>query len=311
MKNIINKILIIILIIFISSLVVFSFLFKEPKYEINYEMVICLTLLVVLVLSELFDNLSIPKVISLSKNVKEIKKENEQIKDTNIRLLEQITNIKNSNNQNIFLPNSISTVSSDNIEAINNNRNDLEENIIKDNKNELSQDEQKEKFRMARKYMQNMEIFLLTKMLKQNRDNNKLNIQFDVRLSYNQITTDNIMKNESRFDALLLKENENIFYEVKTSPLIINYIYQLHYMLRTVELYKDIKGVRSKLILVLPNYDKDMNDVLLYFSKDRFKKAEDRIKDLFEPSINKGLLEIKIIDVTKKELDDYIKEKDS
>ena len=311
MKNIINKILIIILIIFISSLVVFSFLFKEPKYEINYEMVICLTLLVVLVLSELFDNLSIPKVISLSKNVKEIKKENEQIKDTNIRLLEQITNIKNSNNQNIFLPNSISTVSSDNIEAINNNRNDLEENIIKDNKNELSQDEQKEKFRMARKYIQNMEIFLLTKMLKQNRDNNKLNIQFDVRLSYNQITTDNIMKNESRFDALLLKENENIFYEVKTSPLIINYIYQLHYMLRTVELYKDIKGVRSKLVLVLPNYDKDLNDVLLYFSKDRFKKAEDRIKDLFEPSINKGLLETKIIDVTKKELDDYIKEKDS
>ena len=120
-KNKNNKILIIILIIFIIGLILMNFILSEPKYEITIEIIICLCLLVILSLSEMFDNLSIPKIISLSKNIKEVKRENDNLKETNIRLIEQITSIKNSNSQNIYLRDSFRTISSSNIEDINKN----------------------------------------------------------------------------------------------------------------------------------------------------------------------------------------------
>ena len=84
MENKGNKVVIIILMFFIAGLIIANFILAEPKYIITVEVIICLCLLVILSLSEMFDNLSIPKVISLSRNVKEVKRENANLKNTNI-----------------------------------------------------------------------------------------------------------------------------------------------------------------------------------------------------------------------------------
>lgn len=302
-----NKKIIIFLITFIVSLIVINFIFANPKYEITTEIIVCLSLLVVLSLSEMFDNLSIPKVITLSKNVKEVKKENNDLKDTNIRLLEQINNIKNSNSQNIFLPNSFSTIGSSNI-------NDLNKTDIIEETEELDDTDSLKTLRVAPKvqynYMHYLEIFILRKALNIEDDTQNHDIQFEVKLVNNKLIDDNIMKNEARFDALESTDNENIFYEVKTSPNFIDFSYQLHYMLRTIEVYEDFSKTSCKLVLLLPKYEDKLRKLLPNGNVDIIFKAKERIINRFQPAIDNHLLEIREIDITKKELDDYIKEKE-
>lgn len=82
-----TKILTTILIIFIMLIILSSFILSESKYIITFEIIICLVLIIILVLADSFDNLSIPKILSLSKSVNEVKKENRELKDANIKLL--------------------------------------------------------------------------------------------------------------------------------------------------------------------------------------------------------------------------------
>ena len=255
-----NKKIIIALIIFITALIIVNFIFSNTKYEITFEIIICLSLLVILALSEMFDNLSIPKVISLSKNVKEVKKENEDLKDANIKLLEQITNIKNSNSQNIFLPNSFSTISSSNIDDINKNVDNLESG---DFETKVVNKDYKVPASERYKYRRNLEIFMLKKALDTDNNISSYDIQYDIKLINNKLVDDNIMKNEARFDALKSNLNENIFYEVKITPFMLDFSYQLHYMLRTLELYKEFTKIPCKLVLVLPKFEGELEKYYL------------------------------------------------
>ena len=290
-----NKKIIIALIIFITALIIVNFIFSNTKYEITFEIIICLSLLVILALSEMFDNLSIPKVISLSKNVKEVKKENEDLKDANIKLLEQITNIKNSNSQNIFLPNSFSTISSSNIDDINKNVDNLESGdfetkfVNKDYKVPASE---------RYKYRRNLEIFMLKKALDTDNNISSYDIQYDIKLINNKLVDDNIMKNEARFDALKSNLNENIFYEVKITPFMLDFPYQLHYMLRTLELYREFTKIPCKLVLVLPKFEGELEKILFNMNSDRFTIMKEKMSNRFE------------INVSKEELDKYIKAKE-
>jgi len=305
-----NKIVNNLLMSFISILIVLNFLFSEKSFELTCEIIICLLLLVILCVSESFDNLSIPKLISLSKNIKEVKKENNELKETNVKLLEQIVSIKNSNNQNIYLPNSFSTIGSSNINDINKNSEENDstnEQVELDNSNVISN---KRILASERhKYRRVFEIFLLKKVL--NNEENDSNIQYDVKLINNKPIKDNIMKNEARFDAWKYDGNNNIFYEVKMSPFWMDYPYQLHYMLRTIELYQEVNKCTSKLVLVLPKPDRELEELLFNGSDKRFTLLKERISNRFEPAIESGLLEILEVDVSKKELDDYIDQKEN
>lgn len=302
-----NKKIIIALIIFITALIIVNFIFSNTKYEITFEIIICLSLLVILALSEMFDNLSIPKVISLSKNVKEVKKENEDLKDANIKLLEQITNIKNSNSQNIFLPNSFSTISSSNIDDINKNVDNLESG---DFETKVVNKDYKVPASERYKYRRNLEIFMLKKALDTDNNISSYDIQYDIKLINNKLVDDNIMKNEARFDALKSNLNENIFYEVKITPFMLDFSYQLHYMLRTLELYKEFTKIPCKLVLVLPKFEGELEKILFNMNSDRFTIMKEKMSNIFEPAIENHLLEIVEINVSKEELDKYIKAKE-
>ena len=302
-----NKKIIIALIIFITALIIVNFIFSNTKYEITFEIIICLSLLVILALSEMFDNLSIPKVISLSKNVKEVKKENEDLKDANIKLLEQITNIKNSNSQNIFLPNSFSTISSSNIDDINKNVDNLESGYFE---TKVVNKDYKVPASERYKYRRNLEIFMLKKALDTDNNISSYDIQYDIKLINNKLVDDNIMKNEARFDALKSNLNENIFYEVKITPFMLDFSYQLHYMLRTLELYKEFTKIPCKLVLVLPKFEGELEKILFNMNNDRFTIMKEKMSNIFEPAIENHLLEIVEINVSKEELDKYIKAKE-
>ena len=90
---------------------------------------------------------------------------------------------------------------------------------------------------------------MLKKVLS-NFNENENKIQYDVKLINNKLYNDKIMKNEARFDAMSSNKLENIFYEVKISPFVLDYSFELHYMLRTLELYQESNNYQESFLSV-------------------------------------------------------------
>jgi uncharacterized membrane protein (UPF0182 family) len=66
-SNIYIRILIVILASFIACLIFYSFISLEPKCQITPGIITLVLLLIVIVLSESFDNFSVGKILSLSR----------------------------------------------------------------------------------------------------------------------------------------------------------------------------------------------------------------------------------------------------
>ena len=107
-KNWFSRILIIFLCVFISILIVISFLFSEVKYVISSGIIICFAMLIILVLSEVFDNFSIANIITLKRKLKSTTEELSDAKRENTVLRSQIINnmsviSKQNSTQNLFV----------------------------------------------------------------------------------------------------------------------------------------------------------------------------------------------------------------
>lgn len=302
-----NRIVCFLLMIFITVLIIVNFLFSDSRFCITFEIIICISFLVILCVSESFDNLSIPKLLSLSKNIKDVKKENAELKETNYKLLEQVVNVKNSNSQNIYLPNSFSTIGSSSIEDLN-KKVDSDPSIQEEN-TAVNKHQNENEYRLMAtqrsKYRRNIEIFILKKALQFDKNVHDDDIKYDVKL-INNFDNDNIMKNEINFDAMKFNGIENIFYEVYVSPILYDFSFQLHYMLRTLELYEEFTKTPCKLVLILPKIDEELEKIMFNSVRNRFVTVKDRILKKFMPAIDRKLLEIVEIDVEKKEFDQYI-----
>jgi hypothetical protein len=85
--------------VLIVAMIAFSYFYIEPRGEINSGIITLLLLLLVLVLSETFDNFSIGKLISISKEVKKKDKEVQKLEKDKADLLSQLITISNTQNQ--------------------------------------------------------------------------------------------------------------------------------------------------------------------------------------------------------------------
>ena len=81
-------------------LIAYNFFCVAPKGELNSGIFTLLAFLIVLVLSESFDNFSIGKLISISKEVKKKESEKKELERKNELLINQILSISNTQNQN-------------------------------------------------------------------------------------------------------------------------------------------------------------------------------------------------------------------
>lgn len=297
-KNVFSRVLIVSLIVFTLSIIVINFIFSSTKFTITKEIIMCLVLVGVLCLSENFDNLSIPKVLSLSKNIKSVREENEKLRENNIKLVQHIFNNSNSNTLINNIPGTINTVSSSNIEDVNSEVLEKDEVTEEDKNVYKDREERNKKIIEASKYKKHLNVYLLKKVL----DDEEGDISYEVKVS-NYRPNDDIMKNEARFDALRTYNNTSTFYEVKMHAFMVS-LYQLHYQLNFVKLYNEANKTSGKLILVFPKFDDDFNEII--HSYPRYKES---IKNQFEPAIKSGLLEILDVPISKKEMDKYIEEK--
>lgn len=79
-KNIFTRFLIVFLSLFLAALIIISFLLSEQKFVITGGIIICTALLIIIVLSEMFDSFSIGNLISLKKKLKETDQDLEKSK---------------------------------------------------------------------------------------------------------------------------------------------------------------------------------------------------------------------------------------
>ncbi len=304
-KKIFNRILTIVLMIFIAVLIIVNFICSNNHFIITVEIIICIAFLVVLCLSETFDNLSIPKLLDLKKNLNDVKKENSELKDTNIKLIQHISN-NNANSQTTYLPGAIKVVGSPKIEDLKLNNNDECENSIDDS--EVSSNEKRREISKRQeemlKYRQNLRIVLLKKALN---DINDVDIQYNIKATNSKAFEDNIIKSEIRFDSLKISGKNHIFYEVKYLPIFMDFDSKLYRKLKLVESYGEFYKCNSKLALILPILDNELSQII--DQNHRLKDIKNKIYDTFSPAMENGLLEVIEFEISKEDLDNYIKDK--
>lgn len=306
-----NKIIVYLLICFISILISLSFLFNE-QFEITYEMIILIGFLIILTLSEMFDKLSVPKILILEKNLKKVDNENNELKKINLELVKQITNIKNANN--LFAgPVSIVSSSTD-VDSINKSDEEIEEEIKPENDCDTKKIESnKVAFKQMAderfKYMRNINAFMFMKALNPNDEFS--DIKYDVSLYNSNDRTDGIMTSNFKFDAIKETPNETIFYEIKSrlynSTMNITHIFT---MLSIVKNFNENSNKKAKLVILVPEYDDEMKKIMSYYASSIHLNSEKILLDRFEPAIRNNLLEITRVLITKRELDEYINNQD-
>lgn len=262
-NNLYSKILTILLIIFIAILIVISFI--SNNYHFNDHILIGIAYLIVLVLYDSFDSFNIGKIISLKKNIKQIKEEKDNLLNQNNMLINKIVNKNIVYNYVISGSNDIKDLA---------NKNNISD-IIKSKHGTL--------------YSKYIDIITLCKLL-----NNIPNVKYNVEIKNNY---EAIAFRKIRFDAAIINDDNHTFYEVIHNPK--EYIkYNTSYYLKFISIYEELNKIKSKLILVVPILDNSKNtieDVNLLISQ-------------YQNEINNDLLEIKMIDISTKEVKSLIKD---
>lgn len=83
----------------LAIMIAYNFFWTNPKGELNSGAIILIAFLIVLVLAESFDNFSIGRIITISKEVTKKEKEKKELERKNEQLLNQVLSISNTQNQ--------------------------------------------------------------------------------------------------------------------------------------------------------------------------------------------------------------------
>jgi len=301
------RILIILLCIFIGGLIYFNFFWTCPPAQISPGLIVLVAFLIVLVLSEAFDNFSVAKIISLSRNVKEKENKNQELKKENYELRNQIISISTSITQKQINSNS-TFVLTDELAKMLSVRKADEPEKQKETEEEAEQestttatttippieDLTAKRFINSRRYEEvALPKFLATEGLSQ------LPFISDAKVTNQFQQIDPVSEFSPIFDGYIKTIDTEIFIEMKIKNRNMMMLRErLYLMLSKINYYRNIKRVNAYLFLVLiikPN--EEPNESIL-----------DKIKKEFEPAITNGLLRIREIEITTQENQQIIDE---
>ena len=309
-KNWFARILIIILSLFIAVLITISFIFSEQKFIITSGIIASVALLIVLVLSEVFDSFSVGNILNLKRKIKETtedldksKKENETLRNQLIAQINLIT--KQNNTQNIILSDGYEKLLGVEKTSDLNRKNESEkkdEEIIEPDREFANYSDKR------RTFFRNFEKYAYDKII------NELNIDKtkifkDVQFKEAMIGIDPIMERNIRFDGYFVQDECECFLEIKSQLWqYSSSLFIIYYMLNKIYFYRTAANKKAKLILIVPIMDKE----LLKNMPNHFAGSEsdfEAIRNMFMPAINNNLLEIRPIHIDKTIYEEIILQK--
>lgn len=278
---------------FLSSLVVYRFFYIDPRADLSVGVITLLAFVLVLILSELFDNFSVGKIVSMSRVIKEKDGQTNELKRENLELRGQVLAVVTSISQK---------QTSNNIFGLPANIADLlmikpaapEEVEAKKKEESPSTQTTSEAAPGRRVDGSKVEAYGVTRFVTNN-NLQAFNVIREAKLSTELSGIDPVTNVTPIFDAYINASDSEIFVEVKaTRYMLPMFRDRLYVMLTKINHYKNIKKTNVYLSLVLVNVGDNT-----YRSSSSFS---DRIRKEFEPAITSGLLRLHEIDPTSDEL---------
>lgn len=287
------RVLIVVFCAFLAAMVVFRFFLVDPKGEISAGLLVLLAFVLVLVLSELFDNFSIGKLINMSKALKEKEAQKAELKNENTELRNQLITVTTSVSQrqtstNIFgLPEKMA-------ELLTVKKAADEEVAAKRVEEEIPQTKTPEapRRRINRAKLESTAIarFVSAQGLQ------AFNVIEEAKLSMQLSGIDPITDTAPIFDAYINTVDSEVFVEARPSAVAsLMFHDRLYVMLTKLHHYKTLKKANVYLALVLVNIpEEDMRATGNHLA---------RLQREFEPAITSGLLRIHIIEFSRDEIE--------
>lgn len=277
-------------------MVVYRFFYTDPKAEISGGLLVLLAFVLVLVLSELFDNFSVGKLVMMSKSLKEKEVQASELKKENVELRNHLISISTSVSQrqtstNIFgLPDNfvdaltVRQAAHDEVEEKKKEDDPLSSSQTLGclSSNKFNQDKRTEQAISRFVSQQNLQSFNLIREA-------KLSTQFS--------GIDPISDTTPIFDGYINAVDSEVF--IETRPLrYASFLFRdrLYVMLSKIHHYKSIKKTNIYLaLLVLTRLHEEAN-----YRNDEYYL--EKLQREFEPAITSGLLRIYTINITQEEL---------
>ena len=287
------RILIVAFCLFLATLVVYRYFYVDPKADISGGLLVMLSFILVLVLSELFDNFSIGKLVTMSRTLREkeqqaseLKRENTELRSHLVAISTNVSQRQNSTNilgwpQSLADTMTVKKAAPEEIETKN-----IEEqappSTLADAPLERRLDRSK------------LEDFAVSKFVTQ-QGLNTFNLIREAKLSTQFSGIDPITDVTPIFDGYVNTSDSEVFIEVRpTGFATMMYRDRLYVMLAKIYHYKVIKKANVYLALVLVNMpERESRPTSSYV---------DRLQREFGPAITSGLLRIQVIDPTPDEL---------
>ncbi|QQO84024.1 hypothetical protein [Shewanella algae] len=296
--------LIVLFVLALFSMAFMSFYLAEPKYQITAGIITITGFVVILVLSESFNNLSLGKVLSLSREIQKKENEKEQVKTENKELRQELFKIV-SNIQQSQVNNTFNAPSDEWLKLL---------GVVKaqDSDKEEEQEEQKEvqramefmaekekareESRARMKLRRNAELIAIEKYASNLAIPDSEIIQgAEFSQAFDDI--DPIMNRRIVFDGYIKGASQERFIEVRPKAAIHPMYYdRLYVMLNKIFLYRQAKGISAELILIMLDIEGEESD--RPWSNDRFY-------DYFQSAISNKLLKIESISISKEEMESY------
>lgn len=276
--------------ILIAGMVLYRFLRVEPIGDITNGLLILLGLLVVLVLSESFDNFSVGKLFAISREVRKKDAEIEKLEKQNASLLSQLITISNSQSQR----QSSTTVQGDYYATapVVQKATEAEVQEKQNNESRALAATTAETTTPARIDWARAESMALAKLLSL-RNIHPSNVIKEAKLSFLQ-GIDPISNIQPIFDSYIKESEGETFIDIRPERLL-NPMYRdrLYVMLSKIHHYRATKQINAHLDVVILKIPGEEGRAIF--------GTPERVFQFFEPAITSGLLKIHEIALTETE----------
>ena len=275
--------------VLLVGLIVCSFVFSSQKFIISGSIITLVCLLLILVLSNSFDNFSVGKILTISREanenkekIKSLEKEKSEIllKLINLNLQSQSQSQSSSTNINIGQQDNKNDIT---VENLNSEEKAQKAKEIEEDHEDIS----KEKTILKRLDTDKFENMILRKYFGLSKNNSILR---EVKVVEQFQDIDSISNKPVYFDAYLKEENNEIFINIPKCKLPSIMHDRLYVQLNKILAYQKIKNNNTQLLLLIAR-DKESNNDKYDYNIERF----------FEPAKKIGLLNLVYVEYDKTE----------
>ncbi len=289
---------IILLTTFLGAMVATSFLCSSKQYQLTAGILSALGMMIILILSEVFDSFSLGKILTLSKEVRKAQQEKDEIKKENIELRQSLvhiaTHVQSQVNTTIQAQGTdflrlLGVVKSDKEDE-----DETEDKVGRPPEKATNQDTRSSRPISRHRIMTEVESLVLRKYSEKH-SFSETEIVRQIRFTDAFELIDPICNRSVTFDGYLKTPTKERFIEVKTRRAVAGSILwdRLYVMLSKILLYRQAKNIDAELILLLADIPEG-HDPWSSLSWDRFM-------ELYQPAIASGLLRVETVTISASE----------